>query len=291
MRVTRRLLQSVKLSYDLLSPTCRSHDAKQSVVIMHGFLGNKNNNRTLGRKLVEALQRPVYLVDMRNHGSSPRTAEFNYKAMSEDIFQFIRDHRLEKPLLLGHSMGAKVGMTCALGDPKHKLVSQLVCIENVPVCTQPNGKFAEYITWLLRITQQSKIKTLAQADAYLAQFESDEKIRQFLLSSTLQRRPPGGQGPTTPAFEPKIPLAQLRESLLRGEVSGWTHDPRRERFTGPTLFIRGTLSEYIADEYIPTIGLFFPRFQLEDVKGAGHFVNAEQPDTCAELIKRFVESD
>lgn len=54
-------------------------------------------------------------------------------------------------------------------------------------------------------------------------------------------------------------------------------DPERNRFDGPTLFIRGTKSHYVADDVLPVIGQFFPRFLVHDVD-CGHWVISEQPE-------------
>lgn len=53
-------------------------------------------------------------------------------------------------------------------------------------------------------------------------------------------------------------------------------DPEVARFEKPTLFVRGTKSHYVADETLPVIGNFFPRFELKDVE-AGHWIVSENP--------------
>lgn len=56
-------------------------------------------------------------------------------------------------------------------------------------------------------------------------------------------------------------------------------DPEQAQFTGRALFIRGTKSYYVADEMLPAIGQFFPRFELCDID-AGHWVISEKFDAC-----------
>ncbi len=55
-------------------------------------------------------------------------------------------------------------------------------------------------------------------------------------------------------------------------------DPEQDRFEGPTLFVRGTKSHYVADEALPLIGQFFPRFEVADIE-AGHWVISENPNS------------
>ena len=53
-------------------------------------------------------------------------------------------------------------------------------------------------------------------------------------------------------------------------------NPGEVRFEKPALFIRGTNSNYVADESLPVIGQFFPLFKLCDIE-AGHWVISEKP--------------
>jgi pimeloyl-ACP methyl ester carboxylesterase len=53
-------------------------------------------------------------------------------------------------------------------------------------------------------------------------------------------------------------------------------NPDEARYDGPTLFIRGTKSDYVTDEVLPVIGRFFPMFKLLDIE-SGHWVISEQP--------------
>lgn len=52
-------------------------------------------------------------------------------------------------------------------------------------------------------------------------------------------------------------------------------DPDELRYDGPTLFIRGSKSHYVADDVLPLIGRFFPRFELRDIE-SGHWVISER---------------
>jgi pimeloyl-ACP methyl ester carboxylesterase len=54
-------------------------------------------------------------------------------------------------------------------------------------------------------------------------------------------------------------------------------DPAERRFDGPTLIVRGTKSHYIADDVLPVVGEFFPRFKLQDID-SGHWVISEKPE-------------
>ena len=272
--------QAVKLSYDLLNAPKKDADSNP-IVIMHGLMGNKMNNRTLARLLRDKLNKDVYLLDMRNHGTSPHVKPHDYSSMSQDIVQFINDKQLHEPVLIGHSMGAKAGMECVLKNKD--IASMLVCLDNAPICSVPNGKYTQYISKLQEICGNDTVQTLKEADQIMATVESDKFIRGFLLTCLKRVQETDGKW----QFQSKMPLDIMKDAIIKGNISGWDLDSRTYRWCKPTLFIRGTDSAHIADEYIPTLGLFFPCFEIRDVK-AGHYLNVTNAEECSDLITEFV---
>lgn len=59
----------------------------------------------------------VYTVDSRGHGRSSRGVPVDYRLMTEDIAQLIRELGLEKPALYGFSDGGIVGLMLASQRP------------------------------------------------------------------------------------------------------------------------------------------------------------------------------
>ena len=94
-------------------------------------------------------------------------------------------------------------------------------------------------------------------------------IRQFLLTNLVR----SADGNT---LKLRIPIQTLGGSL--DDLGDFPYrDPEKARYDGPTLFIRGTQSHYVADEVLPVIGRFFPRFELHDID-CGHWVISEKPE-------------
>jgi pimeloyl-ACP methyl ester carboxylesterase len=85
---------------------------------------------------------------------------------------------------------------------------------------------------------------------------------------------PSSSSPQTLTW--RIPLNTL-SSALHGLGDFPFKDPDTTHFTKRTLFVRGTKSHYVADETLPVIGRFFPRFELRDID-CGHWVVAERPE-------------
>ncbi|CAR25365.1 Imo32p [Lachancea thermotolerans CBS 6340] len=274
----------VKLAYEVVTEHSSTYLPRAPIIILHGLFGTRANNRTIARMLNERLERDVYLPDLRNHGQSPHIGRHDYPAMAADVEQFIHDQNFEQdPILVGHSMGAKVVMSVALRKPE--LCSMIVSIDNAPVATMPTMSFPRYVKKLLEIIGSPKVQTFNDAEKSLREVEDSLVIRQFLLT-TLQRVKDEESGGYR--FKSRIPLGILNDAIIKGNIANWEFNPWVHRCTAPALFIRGTKSHYVADEYLSDVGRFFPKFEVRDID-ATHWVNTEKPRECSDLIADFIE--
>ena len=84
----------------------------------------------------------------------------------------------------------------------------------------------------------------------------------------------------------RLPLATLAKSLPNMADFPFK-DPDTHKYKGPTLVVRGTKSHYVADETLPVIGNFFPKFELLDCD-SGHWVMSEKFEDFREGVGEFV---
>ena len=87
----------------------------EALFILHGFFGMSDNWKTLGNRFADNYE--VHLIDLRNHGRSFHSDEFNYEVMVDDLLNYMDHYKIEKVNLLGHSMGGKVAMLFAVTYP------------------------------------------------------------------------------------------------------------------------------------------------------------------------------
>src|ERR1039457_3394720 len=106
----------------------REYGQGSPFIILHGLFGISDNWATFGKSLMDNYH--VYIPDMRNHGRSPRSTEFDFSSMMADIQEFIDVHKLHNPVLMGHSMGGKVAMLLALNKPE--LLNKLIVVDVSP---------------------------------------------------------------------------------------------------------------------------------------------------------------
>lgn len=82
---------------------------KPVMVMVHGVTDIGLSWTTLTWKLQDSYD--IYMVDARGHGlSDPFTAADDSNTLVKDVVEFVRAMKFEKPVLMGHSMGAATVM-------------------------------------------------------------------------------------------------------------------------------------------------------------------------------------
>jgi esterase len=240
----------------------------QPFIILHGLMGSADNWLTQAKMLSGEFH--VYTVDQRNHGLSPHSAEFDYKVLANDIKDFINEHSLEKPIILGHSMGGKAAMNFAVSNPT--MLDRLIVVDIAP---KEYPVHHDSIVDGLKAIPIDTLQTRNEADEILSQFVPEADVRQFLLKN-LSRKSTGG-------FSWKINLPVIDASLEK--ISADMQFPGS--FNGPTLFVRGGKSRYVKDEDRQRIKELFPNSTLVTMD-TGHWVQAEKPQEFVEVVKNFL---
>lgn len=234
------------------------------LVLLHGLLGQGRNFGALQRRL--AAGRRVIALDLPNHGASPHAARMDYRSMAGDVAETLAERGIAGADVMGHSMGGKVAMMLALTAPV--LVARLLVSDIAPVVYPPR-----YGALLAAMRAVPAGAPRAVADATLAPAEPDPSTRAFILSN---RRPDGAGW--------RIGVEGIAASIEA--IMDWSA-PAGARFERPALFVSGERSNYIREENRPAIRALFPAARFLAVKGAGHWVHADQPDAFAAVLEGF----
>jgi pimeloyl-ACP methyl ester carboxylesterase len=112
------------------------------------------------RVLARELNRPVYALDLRNHGDSPHNPQHTYRLLAADVSHFLAKHAIKNPTLIGHSMGAKAAMCVALESPSS--VKNLIPVDNAPVDANFASDFGKYLQGMREVV---KVRPKRQSEA------------------------------------------------------------------------------------------------------------------------------
>jgi len=260
-------------------------EAAPPLVIVHGLYGSSDNWVAIARDLADRFE--VYVVDQRNHGQSPHSAQHDYPSMREDLREFMDQQGIKKAVLIGHSMGGKTVMSFAEAWPER--VQALVSVDiapksyrNLALASRTAANHSSMIDAMMKL-DLSKIESREDADRALATSIGSERIRSFLLKNL--RRESGGDFDwriNLEAFSANLEIifeGMDRESIAaRGGITGF-----------PALFISGGASEYIRVEDLQMIRDIFPTAEVVTIPGAGHWVHSEQPALLVKTIRYFLD--
>lgn len=242
----------------------------QPLVILHGLLGSSDNWLPQAKMLSDEYH--VYVVDQRNHGQSPHSNDFSYDHLASDLREFIQDHKLERLLLLGHSMGGKTVMHYALQYPDN--VDKLIVVDIAP---KKYDVRHDHIVEGLKAIPVDTISSRQEADEALAKHIKDVAVRQFLLKNLL-RKPEGGFG-----WRVNLPVVERNlEAISTGIYEQGVYEK-------PAMFIRGANSDYITDDDREKIKKFFPNSVMVTLN-TGHWVQAEKPEEFVQTVRKFLHA-
>lgn len=241
------------------------------LVILHGLFGSSDNWQSIGKQLGERFH--VFIPDQRNHGDSFHSDTFTYDAMAGDLKEFLEKHGIERPALIGHSMGGKTVMKFCVNHPD--LFDKAIVVDIGPKAYPVTH---EDLLQAMQSLDLSKIETRQEAEDELSRSVSSKGVRLFLLKNL--KRENGGY-----AWKLNLPVIGKNLANVGEGLENKTYTDK------PFLFIRGEKSDYIQDQDSISIVSLFPNSNIVTVPGAGHWVHAENPEGFLKEVRKFLQGN
>jgi esterase len=246
-----------------------------AVIILHGLFGISDNWVTFGKKLADRGFK-VYIPDLRNHGQSPHSSTFNYLALTDDLYDFIDEHEIQDPIIIGHSMGGKTTSRFALEN--QEIVKKVIVVDISLRAYASRSNHAKIIDGMRRI-DFDMAKSRKQVDMLLSERIPDLRIRQFILKNLYWKD------------KDRLDWRINFEAICDNLEDMFDGIDTIDRFNKPALFIKGGLSDYILPEDFPTIKYNFPQSKIITIENTSHWVHAEAPEEFAKLVFDFLKED
>lgn len=243
-----------------------------TLIILHGLFGQSDNWNTLAKRFADSGLK-VFTVDQRNHGLSPHSNEWDYTVMSNDLLEFINEHRIKQPILMGHSMGGKTVMFFEMQYPG--IAKKMIVADIAPRAYEAQH---DSVLKALKSVNFSEVKTRKEAEEKLNLFITDFGTKQFLLKNIYWK----DGAANTMDWRFNLNVIYNEYNNIGVEV------PHKKSFVN-TLFIKGDKSNYITDADLPDISARFPNYQLKTICDSGHWVHAEKPNEFFEQTLKFIK--
>ena len=239
-----------------------------NIILIHGLFGSLENLAMVAKGLQTNYR--VTSVDVRNHGSSFHENNMDYHELAQDIINLMNSLQITKAHLLGHSMGGKIAMQCAINHPER--VNKLIVADIAPIQYPPHH---QKIINGLKSIDTTKLTSRKDADLQLAQYVDELAIRQFLLRNLASN---------SNSFFFKCQLNNIADCYSQIMAKNTNDRP----FQGETLFVKGGNSNYITQEHSEIIKNIFPNSRAKIIQGAGHWLHAEKSIAFNKNINDFL---
>jgi pimeloyl-ACP methyl ester carboxylesterase len=240
----------------------------QPIVLLHGLAGHMGEWDVLARRLSSSHR--VVAVDQRGQGASERhPRDVSRAAYVADVIAVADQLQLERPVLVGQSMGGHTAMLTAAAHPG--LVRALVLVEAGPGGPNPNVP-VDIGRWL---------------DSWPTPFPSREAAVAFLGGGAVGAGWAAGleerDGGWWPRFDRDVMVRSLAENARRSFWDEW------RQVACPTLVVlaqSGFVPAQEADEMLRQR----PATTAMSIPGTGHDLHLEQPGVLHSALSGFLES-
>ena len=251
--------------------------AKPTLVLLHGMRGHAHSWDDISEALSPDFH--VLALDQRGRGGTDWASDGDYgvEAFVDDLVGFCKALRLERFMLMGHSMGARNAM--AFGGAHAHMLEKLVLSEFGP---KVNPKGGQRISKEL-IDVPEEFDTLDDAIAYMGQFNryaSPPVMHRREYYST--RELPNG----------KIGWRydrEIREALRRGApippLDLW---PALEHIACPTLVVRAIETDILDRDVAERMIEVLPNGRLVEIERAEHMVFEDNPVDFIAAVRDFL---
>ena len=181
---------------------------------------------------------------------------------ANDVWQFIVEHQIQKPILVGHSMGGAIVLTLGL-----QYANQLTGLALL-------GTSAKLRVSPLILEKAKDSNTFSEAVQLVNEYSFNPDAPKDLMRLS------------TDAMLKLNPQTLLGDFLACDsfDVTG-----KLNAIQIPTLILCGTLDVMTSPKFSKSLAEQIPQAQLHLLEKTGHMLMLEQPDAVANLLKQFLD--
>lgn len=232
------------------------------LICTHGWACNGGQFAELSRLLTKDFR--IFQLDLPGHGQTPLDGFLpGFERYAEVIVDFVLEHRLERPVLLGHSMGGVLSLIAAAsGRLQPRAVINLD--GSLPALEKSLAGQERIRSWLEEPDFRKRLVRYLRT-AFFLPSERDARCEAILQTMG------------------SAPDAVLR--FLPEQVGGLHPDRILPKVSAPVLYIGSATPRFDVQKAAACI----PHLQFEQISGAGHFLQVYAAHPVAILILNFLK--
>ncbi|QJC37407.1 alpha/beta fold hydrolase [Enterobacteriaceae endosymbiont of Donacia thalassina] len=254
------------LNYSIITNNISSFKKEYTIIILHGLFGNKNSLYSIGKFINKYLKYKIILLDIRNHGLSPRNKKMDYISLSKDVLDTLNFLNIkQKIIIIGHSMGGKIAMNITQFIPFNN-IKNIIILDIAPIKYK---YFNKNIFFALDQINKKNILTRKNAFHIMKLYIKNEYVINTLLKTFIN-----GQW-------------EFNFTILKNEykkILDWNIIPR---WKGNISFLKGEQSNYINKINYKDIFFQFPNAKIYNIQNSGHLLHIENTKIVFKLILKL----
>jgi pimeloyl-ACP methyl ester carboxylesterase len=227
-----------------------------SMVLIHGAGGS---HLVWPAQLRRLNNTTVYALDLPAHGKSEGQGRASVDGYASIVIGFLDALRIERAVLVGHSMGGAIVQRLALSCPA-RIAGLILIATGARLRVAPiflSGLLADYETTLDTINRYAWGPGAPEPLIHLG--------RRYLAQTNAQVTQ--GDYTACDAFDVMEQLGQI---------------------AAPTLIISGAADQLTPAKYAARLAESIPGARLRLIENAGHMIMLEQPDQVAQAVSDFL---
>jgi pimeloyl-ACP methyl ester carboxylesterase len=245
----------------------RTGGTKPALVLAHGVTDDGRCWNRVATAL--AAEYDILMVDARGHGfSDAPDIGYDIATLAADLLGVITALGLQKPMILGHSMGAITTLALAGLYPE---VPQAILLEDPP-------------PWWFQLPRPDDPHLAGARDWFLG---LKRHTRDELIQAQRTATPDWPETELEPWADSKLRVNEQSIRFFDPSVSSSISWPTcLPRITCPGLLITAdpSLGALVTPEAAQALQGFIPHLQVEAIEGAGHSIHRDQFQTFLDLI-------
>lgn len=251
------------------------------VVLVPGLFGCAYGFRHLLARLPAEGYRAIVIEPLALGGSPrPEHADYSLTAQADRLASAIRQLDSTPVLLVAHSVSGSIAMRLALRHPS--LVRGIVSLDGGPMesaATKGFRRAMTYAPWLKWLGGMRRLRPRIRHDLIASSADSS-----WLTDAVLDAYTAGAAADLDGTLKAYLRMVDSREPERLV--------PHLQELQAPLRLVIGSVPHQggISAEQIALLSARVPRFALDSVPGAGHYLFEEAPEAVVAAIRRADES-
>jgi 3-oxoadipate enol-lactonase len=244
---------------------------KPALVFLHGIGGAARAWR--GQITTFGNRYHAIAWDMPGYGGSAPLGTVNIPTLADALDDFLRQVRVIKPILVGHSIGGMIVQEWLAKNPRAATAAALV--QTSPAFGSADGDWQK--------------EFIAARLGPLDRGETMTSLAPILVKELIGDDPDGGGMEIARDCMASVPEATYRAAMLA--LLGFDQRKALKHIKVPTLVLSGSKDKNAPAPMMAKMATYIPSATYVEIEGAGHLVNLERPQIFNAALDEFLKAN